>query len=257
MKKRILIVDDNIEALEILKTIMNKEGYSTKTATTGKECMDSISEFKPELILLDVLLPDAMGTDLCMEIKNDVRYSDIIVILISGIKISAEDHAFGLEIGASDYIKRPYNKRELVARVNSIFKLKETLISKRTDEPYNSLTSNNTSLTASIFEQEPIDKAYNKEYNEFCNIYFGILTKLLENRIYKTTNNTSDLVKELAYELGFLKASARDVIKIHKEALKKLAKKSSAIKTYYIKEESRILLVELMGYLLNHYRNLS
>ncbi len=257
MDKKILIVDDNLEALEILKIILDKEGYVTYTASNGEECMKSVELFKPELVLLDVLLPDALGTDLCKDIKSDERYEDIIVILISGVKISPEDHALGLEIGASDYIKRPYNKRELIARVNSIFRLKETLVSKRKEEPFSSITRSSTSMTASIFEQESIDKAYPEKFNKFSTIYFEILSELIKHRIYKTSTNTSSKVKELASELGFLKASSRDVINIHKEALKKLVHKSSAIKTYYIKEESRILLVELMGYLLSYYRNLS
>lgn len=255
MAKSILIVDDNTDTLNILSRLLQKEGYSLTTAEDGAGCMKELEQSKPDLILLDVMLPDTLGTDLCLKIKDDPKYHDIIIILLSGHKISEEDHLMGFEIGAIDYINRPLSNKELIAKVNAIFRLKHALVNPREDEPFSSLTQNHTDVTAGVFEQINIWETHPELFNRFKNEYLKIMEKQIEHRIYKSTNNLSDQIRALSHEFGFLKAGPKEVIAVHKEALKSMVQDSSAIKSYYVKEESRILLLELMGYLLMYYRN--
>lgn len=257
MAKKILIVDDNTDTLETLTFLFEAEGYVLSTAQSAAGCLNILSDAKPDLILLDVMLPDGLGTDLCLKIKQDSRYQDIIIILLSGIKISSEDRLMGLEIGAIDYINRPFSNKELLAKIKAIFRLKEMLVQPRSEEPYNNLTENNTSVTAGVFEQINIWEAYPEIFSKFTTEYVDVMKKQIDHRIYKSPNNVTEKLKDLAQEFGFLKAGPREVIEVHKKALSSLLQEPSAVKSYYVKEESRILLVEILGYLLMYYRNKS
>jgi DNA-binding response OmpR family regulator len=256
MHEAILVVDDDTNHRTILSRLLVNEGFSVHAVDSATECLQSLESHKPTLILMDVQMPDMLGTDLCVQIKNDSRFEDVIIILISGFKITPEDQAYGLEIGADDYIARPFVKRELIARINSLIRLKETVGRRRKNEPYSAFSQKNTEQTAAVFAQTSLMIGYPIEFKKLQHQYSEILHTALEQRIYKSEGDVSKQTKQLAEELGFFKANARDVIDIHKKALNKLPTHDSAQKYYFIKEESKILLVELMGYLVNYYRNL-
>lgn len=256
-EKKILVVDDNVDSLKIQRLIFEQEGYKVNSAETGAACWSELARDKPDLIILDVMLPDTLGTDLCLKIKRDPHYKDIIVILLSGIKITEEDRLMGLEIGAIDYLNRPINRRELIAKVNAVFDLKSALVQPRKEEPYSSLTDNTTSVTAGVFEQQNIWESNPELFEKFKSEYVNIMLKQIDYRMFKKSNNVSEPLRLLALEFGFLKAGPRDIIQVHNAALKSFEKNVSAVKSFYLKEESRILLVELMGYLLMFYRNKS
>jgi len=257
MKRKILIIDDELDSLNLLTTIFDKEGYLVSTANSAKNAFLQLQADKPDLILLDVMLGDRLGTDVCMELKEHPDYRDIIIILLSGVKVSPEDRLMGLEIGASDYINRPVNKKELIAKVNAFFQLKQMLVTPRQNEPFGALDKDQTPITAQVFDLPDLWITYPDEFNRFVEAYAIILTDQIESRIFKISIENPNQVKELAIKFGFLKAGPKDIIKVHKEALKKIVSDSTALKTYYIKEESRILLLEIFGYLLMYYRNRS
>ena len=252
--KTIVITDDDEQTLFTLSTVMKKAGFACITTKNSTECLKSLKDNNPDLLLLDVVLPDIPGTDLCLQIKKDPQLKHIPIILISGQLINSDDHAFGLEIGADDYISRPIENRQLIARINAILRLKETIIKARDKEPFTSFDQSNTEQTAKIFKQQSLKDAYPDVFKKNVESYIGIIDNTIEQRIYKTEENTTNNTKLFAEELGFLNAGARDIIDIHKEALKKLLPINSAKRTFYIKEESRILLVECMGFLLNYYQ---
>ena len=121
---KILIVDDQIHALQGVSRIMRGAGYEVLEASTGTECLRLAAEHKPNLILLDVVLPDIDGREVCKRIKSDTETSDIYVVLFSSVHIEPDIQAEGLEQGADGYIARPISNRELLARVKSILRLK-------------------------------------------------------------------------------------------------------------------------------------
>jgi len=257
MSKKILIIDDDPESLTLLRTIFEKEGYLVSTANSSEKGFRRLEADKPDMILLDVILGDDLGTDLCMKIKKHQDYKDIIIILLSGVKISNEDRLFGLEIGATDYINRPFDKKELVVKVNAYFKLKNLFVSPRQNEPFNSINKNDTPVTSEVFNGPDIWETYPNEFDRFVEAYALILNEQIESRIFKTNVKVPNQTRDLAMQFSFLKAGPRDVINVHKVALKKIVSDSSALKAYYIKEESRILLLEMFGYLIMFYRNKS
>ena len=121
---RILIVDDQIHALRGVSRIMKTAGYQTLEASNGIDCLRLAREHKPDLILLDVGLPDIDGMEVCKRIKSDTETANIYVVLLSSIHIESDSQAGSLEQGADGYIARPIPNRELVARVRAILRLK-------------------------------------------------------------------------------------------------------------------------------------
>ena len=120
---KILIVDDDPDLLFASARIIKSAGYEVLTATTAGHCMELVQKFRPDLILLDVILPDADGQTLCKRIKTDPTFKNIFVVLISGTKTESVAQAEGLELGADGYIARPLTNRELLARVNAMVRI--------------------------------------------------------------------------------------------------------------------------------------
>ena len=116
---KVLVVDDSSDILLLSTSILRRAGYDVLEASTGKECFDAVQTNHPDLVVLDVMLPDMTGMDVCRQMKNDKRSEDIFVILASGIQISSERQAEGLDIGADGYIVRPISNREFLARVQA------------------------------------------------------------------------------------------------------------------------------------------
>src|SRR5438067_605941 len=103
---RILLVDDEPAVLQIFSRILRNEGYEVFHAVTGEEAIEAARQHQPNLVLLDVELPDLSGVEVCRQIKNDHSLQDIFVALISGTAISADEKAGGLQSGADDYLNK-------------------------------------------------------------------------------------------------------------------------------------------------------
>jgi PAS domain S-box-containing protein len=123
-KTRILIVDDDPHLLQGMSRILKSAGYETIEAANGTDCLRFTIEQKPDLVLLDVMLPDINGIEVCKRIKLDKTLADCYVVLLSSLRIGSDDQAEGLETGADGYIARPVSNRELLARVESLLRLK-------------------------------------------------------------------------------------------------------------------------------------
>jgi two-component system, cell cycle sensor histidine kinase and response regulator CckA len=133
-KTRILLVDDDPHLLQGMSRILKSAGYETIEAANGTDCFRFAIEHKPDLILLDVMLPDINGIEVCKRIKLDKTLVDSYVVLLSSLRTSSDDQAEGLETGADGYIARPVSNRELLARVDSLFRLKRAEESIRKNE---------------------------------------------------------------------------------------------------------------------------
>jgi len=115
---KVLIVDDEPTILETMEHKLRKEGFSTFTADSAEEGMRLFRRVRPDLILLDIMLPQRSGTDLCKAIRRD---STTPIIFISA-KADEADRIKGLEIGADDYITKPFNLSEVAARVKAVLR---------------------------------------------------------------------------------------------------------------------------------------
>lgn len=119
----ILIVDDNIKNIQVLGQILIKENYQINAAETGLQALEMVKELVPDLILLDVMMPDMDGLETCKRLKASASTKDVPVIFLTA-KTETEDIVLGFETGAVDYITKPFNTVELLARVRTHLELK-------------------------------------------------------------------------------------------------------------------------------------
>ncbi len=122
--KKILVIDDLPENVFMLQDRLEHEGFEVLTAYDGYTGIDKARNELPDLILLDVMMPDITGLEVCKILAYEPTTKDIPIILVTA-KSGAEDTKEGLEAGAFDYIKKPFNRIELLARVKSALKLSE------------------------------------------------------------------------------------------------------------------------------------
>jgi PAS domain S-box-containing protein len=139
-RAKILCVDDDPDLLTINSSILRLAGHEVFEAATGTDGLDITKKEHPDLILLDVVLPDIGGIDLCRQIKTDPDLFGTYVILISGMETSSDCQIRGLEAGADGYIVRPIRGQELLARVQAMVRIKQTEMAlRKSTERYQTL----------------------------------------------------------------------------------------------------------------------
>ena len=120
--KRILIVDDEAKIAEVVQSYLENNGYTVYKAFNGREALEKFDKFNPSLIILDLMLPDITGEEICKTIRKKSR----VPIIMLTAKIDEENILEGLDIGADDYVTKPFSPRQLMARVTALL--------RRTDE---------------------------------------------------------------------------------------------------------------------------
>lgn len=115
---RVLVVEDEASFSEALEFLLGKEGFSVVTAATGTEALRKFNQGGIDLILLDLMIPEISGTEVCRQIRSQ---SKVPIIMLTA-KDSEVDKVVGLEIGADDYVTKPYSSRELVARIRAVLR---------------------------------------------------------------------------------------------------------------------------------------
>ncbi|MBW1810686.1 MAG: response regulator [Deltaproteobacteria bacterium] len=120
-KKKIFLVDDDPDFVDAVKAVVESGGYDVEVAYDGKECLEKIDKVKPDLIILDVMMPEMNGHEACKELKQDPKYSEIPIILLtavaSRVTSSTYTHRDMLESNAEDYIPKPVEPEVLLARI--------------------------------------------------------------------------------------------------------------------------------------------
>lgn len=136
MEKKILVVDDEKPIADILQFNLKKEGYDVYCAYDGNEAVEMVEEVQPDLILLDIMLPLKDGMEVCKEIRK--KYEMPIIMLTA--KDSEIDKVLGLELGADDYVTKPFSTRELIARVKANLRRHQQLSQMREEEETNEIS---------------------------------------------------------------------------------------------------------------------
>jgi len=123
-KTRILVVDDDPDLLSLTSEVVRRAGYEVLAASSGEDCIETMRREHPDIVLLDVMLPDTTGVEVCRQIKEDRDLSAALVLLISGIQVSSDYQAHALNVGADGYIVKPISNKELIARVQAMERIK-------------------------------------------------------------------------------------------------------------------------------------
>ncbi|MDM8535393.1 hybrid sensor histidine kinase/response regulator [Desulfobacterales bacterium HSG17] len=135
IESHILIVDDNPQNLQILGQFLKQNNYNVAAAVDGKPALEMIASRKPDLVLLDIMMPIMDGIETCRQIKANPETNDIPVIFLTA-KVETDDIVKGFEIGAADYVTKPFNTYELLARIKTHLELKKSrdIITKQSRE---------------------------------------------------------------------------------------------------------------------------
>jgi DNA-binding response OmpR family regulator len=116
MGKKILIADDEPNIVVSLEFLMKQRGYVVRVATDGEDAFNAIGDFRPDLILLDVMMPRMSGYDLCQKVRENPAWADIKIIIISA-KGRDIEVTKGMAVGADAYVTKPFSTKDLIARV--------------------------------------------------------------------------------------------------------------------------------------------
>ncbi|MDD6772188.1 MAG: response regulator transcription factor [Inconstantimicrobium porci] len=169
--EKILIVDDEQNIVELIKFNLESSGYNVLCAYNGQDAVDIAKKEQPSLILLDLMLPVKDGLEVCKEIRRDILISNTPIIMLTA-KCEELDKILGLELGADDYITKPFSVRELIARVKAI--LRRTQYSNNN---HNSFTIQNLSIDFSKHEVKKDGAIVDLTLKEF-----ELLEHLVKNR---------------------------------------------------------------------------
>ena len=131
-KGKILVVDDEIYIVHILDFSLGMEGYEVITALDGEQALEKVKTEKPDLIVLDIMMPKLDGYEVCKSIKSSADTQHIPVILLSA-KGRNVDQKLGFDVGADDYITKPFSPRKLVERINQL--LGQTITERPAPQP--------------------------------------------------------------------------------------------------------------------------
>jgi two-component system phosphate regulon response regulator PhoB len=121
MGARILVVDDEPDLLELVRVNLAQAGYVVETAASGSDALAALRRSPPDVMVLDLMLPDLSGTELCARVRADQRLAGLPIIMLTA-KSEEIDRVVGLEVGADDYVTKPFSPRELALRVRAVLR---------------------------------------------------------------------------------------------------------------------------------------
>lgn len=123
-KRKVLIVDDDVEIVELIVEILRRDGrFETETASSGYEAGIATQRFRPELILLDYMLPDVNGNVVCQTIRKNPEFENIRIIIVSGV-VKQDEIAQLLKSGAQDFVRKPFDVAELTGKITAALQMK-------------------------------------------------------------------------------------------------------------------------------------
>lgn len=127
--RRVLLVDDDPEVIEVIERILKGQGFITSATRDGALAMAAIRRERPDIVLLDLMLPNLSGLDICRRLKRDDELASIPVIMLTALDTDT-DRIVGLELGADDYIVKPFNPREIALRVQAVLRRTQAPLSQ-------------------------------------------------------------------------------------------------------------------------------
>jgi two-component system response regulator VicR len=161
VETKILVVDDELPIADILKFSLEKEGYQVVCAYDGQTAVDMASAERPDLVLLDIMLPKKDGFAVCQEIRS---FSTVPIIMLTA-RDTEIDKVLGLEIGADDYVTKPFSNRELMARVKA--NLRRQLVEQRPDQQKPKWTVGDLVIDTATYEVRKHDRNLDLTHREF------------------------------------------------------------------------------------------
>ena len=265
----ILLVEDNPgDARLIEETIKDKKflNFHLKTAEKLSDGLKYLSENNVDIILLDLMLPDCKGLD-TLE-KTYIEAPNTPIVVLTG----HDDETISVQAlrkGAQDFLVKGKYKGDLLLRslryaIERTQMMRELEQVRQQEEQEKEITCleritgySKTAVTANLFGMKPLSATLPDEFNALVKQYSDLIDLSLEQRVYRIDNNISDEVRKLAEQLGYLNCGPRDVIEMHSTSIKRKIKDTPPAKIKVVTEEGRLILLEIMGYMIAYYRKYS
>ncbi len=190
--QKILIVDDEKRIIEVLEAYLIREGYEIHTADNGIDALKKVKSVNPDLMILDLMLPDISGEEVCRLVRKE---SDLPILMLTA-KSSEDDRINGIVMGADDYVSKPFSPREVVVRVQAI--LRRTKKTEKIDR----LEFNGGQLTIDLEKKEVL---VNGQFINLTPIEYKLLTNMAMNpgRVYSRLDLLEKIQDEGMYYEGY------------------------------------------------------
>ena len=266
---KVLLVEYNPDDAILIREALGETGsenFHLEWVARLSEGLNRLDQGGIDVVLLDMSLPDSQGLDTFK--KAYAAAPNTLIIILSGLddERTASDAA---QQGAQDYLVKSQVDSPLLVRslryAIERHRLRSELEQRRQREQQQRELSaleqlsgpSQTSVTAQTFGLEPLRVGLPDTFNELVQRYEELMDLALERRTHKVEHNVSESLRAVVEQLGFLKAGPRDVVEIHATALKSKTREATQAKAQAYAEEGRLMVLELMGYLVSFYRNYS
>ncbi len=222
MLKKILIVDDDLTQVRMVSTLLNANGFKPLKANNGREALRIMVKEKPDLVLLDIIMPEIDGCETCRLIRE---FSEVPVIMVTGKRNSEEDIVHGLDCGADEYLSKPVGNRELLARIKAVMRRSENAAA---DNVKKKTFFSNDYLTIDVPEHKVI---VNGERLRLTPREFRLLALLVEN-----ADRIISHKQVLEHVWGYEYADDIDYVRIYVSHLRQKIEPEPSAPTYILTE---------------------
>ncbi len=261
----ILNVNDDEANRFALTRILRSRGFRVDEARDGAEALRLVADSHPDLVVLDVDLPDIDGFEVCRRIKADPQTSAIPVLHLSAQYVLEEDRAHGMVNGADGYLIQPVEPLELVASIRGLIRMRDAEAAARRSaqrveqlerelKTLGRLLASTTPATLPDPGHGPLREDRPEAFLELTERCGSLLNLALQQQRYRVEHDISAALQEMGQRLGALGAGPRDVIEIYGAALKSQSSGTTAARARAYVDEGRMLVLELMGHLVAYYR---
>jgi DNA-binding response OmpR family regulator len=196
---KVLIVDDERGIIEVLEAYLERQGYEIQSAENGVEALRKVKSFNPDLMILDLMLPDISGEEVCRLVRME---SDLPILMLTA-KSAEDDRINGIVIGADDYVTKPFSPREVIVRVQAILRRTQKAPSQAQVQPeYEILSFNQRHLTIDPLKKEVL---VGKELVTLTPIEYKLLTNMADypGRVYSRLDLLEKIQEEGMYYEGY------------------------------------------------------
>ena len=245
----IMVIDDLTKNLQVVGAILDREGYSTTFVTNGQQALQRIKVTKPDLILLDLMMPDMDGLQVCRHLKSDPNYREIPVIFLTASH-EQEDLVEAFTMGAVDYIKKPFNSQELLIRVKTHLEMRHT---------YRKLENTLTELRSTqmqVIQNEKLSSlgkmagGIAHEINNSNNFIYANIYHLTDyyRQLFKVVDNPDFLSREelnSEYEVELIRQDIPRILQSLREGSQRIREVVNTLRQFASLDQSPVKLVDL------------
>jgi DNA-binding response OmpR family regulator len=269
---RVLLIEDNKDDVLLIREMLAEvRGGSLFTGTFELECADRLStglerlaEGGLDVVLLDLSLPDSRGLDTFVRVHTQAP--GVPIVVLTGLEDETQATQT-MRAGAQDYLVKGQvdsnllgrSIRYAIERQRLLTELEGARQREQQERELRSLEQLSTpppaAVTAQLYGAAPLRESVPDVFGELVQRYGELMDLTLEQRAYRVEHNVSERLRSLAERMGFLRAGPRDVVEVHSTALKGKTREATSAKAQVYVEEGRVMVLELMGYLVSYYRN--